>query len=459
LSIFGEPADESITISRDRAGKILLNGGTLPIGGDIATVANTTSIMVFGLDGDDDVVLDESNGALPRATIFAGAGNDRIVAGSGADRLFGQAGNDTLDGRNGDDRLFGGDGVDILTVGDGADELFGGDGDDTIDGDRGNDVAFLDAGNDLFIWDPGNGSDRVEGEDGFDTLEFNTSGADETIAISANGSRAKVTRDIGKITMDVHGIERIELQPLGGADKIVVKDMTGTLVQEVRIDLEAIENGGAGDGKVDSITLDDTNAADFVSVLGQPGNLFVLGLPSFVTVQRAEAADRFTINGGAGNDHIEAGSIAVDSGSFTFDGGAGNDTLFGTNGANLLLGGEGNDFVDGQRGDDVAFLGAGDDTFVWERGDGNDVVEGGAGFDGVRLSGSSAGETFTVSAAGERIRVSADVDNLAMDANDVELISLLSFGGADKFVIDDLGGTDVETIDISLFDFGVPGGQ
>ena len=55
-------------------------------------------------------------------------------------------------------------------------------------------------------------------------------------------------------------------------------------------------------------------------------------------------------------------------------------------------------------------------------------------------------------------KFSADIDNLAMDANDVELISLLSFGGSDTFVINDLSGTDVQIVDISLFDFAVPGG-
>ena len=45
-----------------------------------------------------------------------------------------------------------------------------------------------------FQWDPGDGSDVVEGGDGFDTLLFNGSGANEIFEVSANGGRALFTR-------------------------------------------------------------------------------------------------------------------------------------------------------------------------------------------------------------------------------------------------------------------------
>src|SRR5262249_22862925 len=46
-----------------------------------------------------------------------------------------------------------------------------------------------------------------------------------------------------------------------------------------------------------------------------------------------------------------------------------------------------------------------------------------------------------------------------LDANGVESFSFFSFGGSDQVVVNDLTGTDVERIDLSLFDFGVPGGN
>ncbi|MFE0758148.1 calcium-binding protein [Inquilinus sp. NPDC058860] len=443
LTVVGDAPDDAVIVGRDARGFILVNDAILHAGsvkGAVPTVFNTKLISLFGLGGNDTLELDEANGPLPAAQLFGGSGNDTLTGGSGADLLFGQDGNDTLKGGGGDDQLFGGAGDDLVIGGRDADRIVLGDGNDTA------------------LWGPGDGSDRIEGEAGFDTLAFNTSGADEAIAVSANGPRAVLTRDVGGIAMDINGVERIDLQPLGGADSIVVGDMTGTGVQEVRIDLEGVDNGGVGDGKVDSVTLDGTGLGDIVSVLGQPSGLFVLGLPSFVAVQRAEGADRVAINTGAGNDRIDAGSIAAGAGTFAFDGGDGNDAVFGTRGHDLLVGGAGNDFLDGGQGSDVALLGAGDDTFVWEAGDGSDIVEGGAGFDGIRLSGSAANEVFSVSASGARVGISRDVDGARVDADDAEQISLLSFGGSDRFEIHDLGGIGVQAVDISLFDFAVPGG-
>ena len=110
LTEFGDNADNSIVTSRDAAGRILVNGGAVPVIGGTATVANTSMIQAFGLGGDDTITLDESNGALPAANLFGGAGNDTITGGSGNDLLFGQDGDDTLFGKGGNDLLFGGDG-------------------------------------------------------------------------------------------------------------------------------------------------------------------------------------------------------------------------------------------------------------------------------------------------------------------------------------------------------------
>src|SRR5947207_1190422 len=96
LSVLGDNANNSIVVSRDAAGKLLVNGGAVAVLGGTATVANTSLIQVFGQGGNDAITLNEANGALPRANLFGGAGNDVLTGGSGADMLFGQAGNDTL---------------------------------------------------------------------------------------------------------------------------------------------------------------------------------------------------------------------------------------------------------------------------------------------------------------------------------------------------------------------------
>jgi Ca2+-binding RTX toxin-like protein len=229
--------------------------------------------------------------------------------------------------------------------GDGADQIFGNSGNDTADGDRGNDVAFLCEGNDLFVWDLGDGSDRVEGEAGFDTMLVNGSGADEVFHASANGPRLRFIRDVGNIVMDVDGGERVDVEVLGGADTVTLNDLTGTAVQELRIDLEAVKGGGAADDKVDRVILNGTNQSDFVDVLASPGQLFVLGFPTFVSVQRAAPADELTLNARGGNDRVSGSGVPAGLMTFTIDGGSGNDNLSGTNGVDRLIGGAGDDVL------------------------------------------------------------------------------------------------------------------
>src|SRR4051794_44660 len=150
LSVFGDASNNNISVSRDAAGKILVNGGAVNVVGGSPTVANTTTISVFGQSGNDTISLDESNGALPKALLFGGQGDDVLTGGSGSDSLFGEAGNDILLGKGGVDFLFGGAGNDVLTGGAGDDQVYG------------------EAGDDRMIWNPGEGSDLNEGGAGLD---------------------------------------------------------------------------------------------------------------------------------------------------------------------------------------------------------------------------------------------------------------------------------------------------
>ena len=167
LTVNGDNANNTIDISRNAAGQILVNGGAISIKGGTATVANTKLIQVFGNAGDDSISLNEANGALPRANLYGGAGNDTLTGGSGNDLLFGEAGNDTLLGKGGVDLLFGGAGNDTLT------------------GGMGNDQAFGQAGDDRMIWNPGEGSDINEGGAGNDTVEVNGGNGAEAFTVDS----------------------------------------------------------------------------------------------------------------------------------------------------------------------------------------------------------------------------------------------------------------------------------
>ena len=105
LDVAGDSADNSIVVSRDAAGRVLVNGGAIVVVGGTPTVANTSLIRVSSLGGNDVVTLSEVNGALPAASLQGGSGNDTLTGGSGNDQLLGQDGKDTLLGKGGFDLL------------------------------------------------------------------------------------------------------------------------------------------------------------------------------------------------------------------------------------------------------------------------------------------------------------------------------------------------------------------
>src|SRR5205085_251975 len=135
---------------------------------------------------------------------------------------------------------------------------------------QGNDVAFLGVGDDTFLWDPGDGSDTVEGQDGIDTLLFNGANISESFDISANGARARFTRDIAAIVMDLNDVESIPIKALGGAAGSDVLDGSLTPAGSMLLTLD----GGADDdvllgGDGDDILLG--GLGDDV-LFGGPGN-------------------------------------------------------------------------------------------------------------------------------------------------------------------------------------------
>jgi Ca2+-binding RTX toxin-like protein len=274
LTALGDSLDDAITASRDAAGNILLNGGAVPVVGGTPTVANTTSIQLFGQGGNDTLTLNEANGALPAALLFGGAGNDLLTGGSGGDELFGGAGNDILNGKGGDDLLFGGAGNDVLTGGTGNDQVFG------------------EGGNDRLIWNPGDGSDLFEGGDGTDTAEVNGGNGAEVFTITANGARVRFDRvSPAPFSLDIGTTENLVVNANGGDDVITAGNGLAGLVQ-LTID------GGAGN---DTITGGDGNDI----LIGGDGNDVITGGRGADMARLGAGDDTFVWNPGDGNDTVE----------------------------------------------------------------------------------------------------------------------------------------------------------
>ncbi len=340
----------------------------------------------------------------------------------------------TIDAGAGDDTVIGSQGADVL---------IGGDGNDVIFGARGDDLALMGAGNDTFVWNPGDGNDVVEGQDGLDVLDFNGSNINEMIDISANGERARLSRDIASITMDLNDVETIKLHMFGGADSITVGDMTGTDVKTVDLDLAATLGGSQGDGQADTVIVNASNSGDQVTVASDAGgNITVHGLAADVLLHHVDGdSDQLFINGLGGDDVINASALDAGQVKLTINGGLGNDVMIGSAGDDMIVGGDGLD---------VALMGAGNDTFVWNPGDDNDTVEGQAGTDTLVFNGSNISEIINIFANGERAMLTRDVANIVMDLNDVETIDLNALGGTDTIMVNDMSGTDVKLVNIDL---------
>ena len=190
--------------------------------------------------------------------------------------------------------------------------LIGGDDNDTITGGQGSDTLIGGNGNDTFVWNPGDGSDIVEGQGGNDTLIFNGSNANEIYDLSANGVRLRLTRNVGSITMDVDGVEQVNIFALGGIDTVAVNSLVGTAVTLVDVNLAA--TGGVDDGQPDIVTLPATAGSDTYNFVANAGAIDASGFGTLVRVHdAANITDTISITG-VGNDLVNInGSAAADT--------------------------------------------------------------------------------------------------------------------------------------------------
>ncbi len=492
LTITGTSADSSLTL---RAGAVpttldvdVGSDGTVDFEFDRSTFE---SITVDAKGGNDVIVLDESTAPFTteeRVTLHGGSGDDTLTGGRGAEALFGEGGDDTI------------------LAGDGDDTISAGAGNDTVQGGRGQDSIDLGGGNDTAQWGPGDGSDVVAGGSGTDALVFDGANANETIEIAASGSGARLTRDIGFVTLDFGDVERLDLRAHGGTDTVRLQALGSTGLRTVNVDLAQIPGSGTGDGQADAIVLAGVASTDTVSVTSKNGAVTTTAVGATVQIVGGDSAtDRLVVPGGGlellGTDGPDQMNVATDGtnllcdgGGFnvlvsvaasipvtvlgrggadqitsneavlaplTLDGGDGDDVIVGGGGDDRIAGAAGNDVVTGGRGADVVTLGQGDDVFRWNPGDGSDVLDGGAGTDALQFNGSQVSESIEIRPNGTRVSLSRDIAQVTTDLGGIEQVALRMLGGADTLTVDDLSGTSLTLVsaDLSSFDGVTPDGQ
>jgi len=487
VALLGFTADPALASYRAQ-----VTGGTLQITGDgesdaLAIQLDPTNPTFLDLDVGEDGTVDFTfdTTTFSAINVAAGGGNDEVRVGNGlASKAL------TIDGGPGNDTLIGGDGNDTL---------IGGSGNDLVDGGRGNDVALLGTGNDTFIWDPGDASDTVEGQDGADTLDFHGSNVGENYDISANGSRVRLFRDVANVTMDLGGIEGLNLTTLGSADTVRVGDLAGTDMKSTNVDLSS---QGVGDGAADTVIATGTPGSDNVTVSGKGGNVLVSGLAEKLQVSGGEPAndavevaalggddtigsgvgvtgpqitvdggdgnDQVTFSGSGGDDAIGIGLAADGTGVETFGttfapvettgveglsvlGRGGNDTITGGNG----IAGLANLTIDGGAGNDTITGGDGNDTLIG--GSGNDLVDGGRGNDVALLGTGNDTFIWDPGDASDTVEGQAGADTLDFHGSNVGENYDISANGSRVRLFRDVANVTTDMAGIETLDLAALG--
>jgi hypothetical protein len=476
-----------------------VQNGTLQITGDkagdfVGIFSDQNQVVIdLGEDGSADFTFDRST--FTAVNVNAGAGDDEV-------RFVGLPLTDktvTADGGSGNDTLIGGASNETL---------IGGTGNDFVDGNIGADTARLGSGNDTFQWDPGDGSDVVDGESGNDKLAFNGSNIGEDIDVSATGSHVRLFRNVAGVTMDLTGIDALNVRTLGGTDNVTFNDLSGTDLTAPTVDLGAFD--GTSDAALDHVIVNETTGPDKVKVDSVDGKVRV-SAPGGRKVEVANAdpaQDRVNVNTLAGADTITSGvglvgaaAVEVDGGedadTATYTGTDGDDTIgiardgalaavfatggtafevgnveetgvSGLGGADTIAGQNGiagitNMTIDGNDGDDR--LSGTDDGELIRGGDGDDFLDGNRGEDDVNggsgddtfqwdpgdgsdiVEGRAGGDRldFNGSNANEHIELAADEGHVRL-TRDIAAI-FMDIDGVERLHVRALGGTDLVDVD------------
>jgi Ca2+-binding RTX toxin-like protein len=413
LSVVGDSGPNTIEISRDGTGLILVNGGAMAVTGGTPTVDNTTLIVVSGQGGDDVISLNEANGTLPRANLSGGADQDTLTGGSEADQLFGQGGNDTLSGLAGADGLFGGGENDTLIGGEDDDQVFG------------------ESQSDRLIWNPGDDTDLNEGGPGIDSVEVYGGPRTEVFAATGSGSRVRfagVEPDL--FSIDIGTSEDLYVIANRGDDAF---SATGNLAGLIKFTV---------DGGIGRDTLLGSDGADLL--IGGDGNDVVDGQRGDDTAFLGTGVDTFQWDPGDGNDLVEG------------EGGSDTLVLNGSNAAERFAAVASGERVRLTR--DVAAVGidtndveavdlhtlGGSDSFTAGDLTGTDLVD--VDVDLAALGGGNDGGTDTVVASGTEGDDTAIVTGTGTNAEVTGLHASVSVSGiqiGDRLEVHGFGGDDV----------------
>jgi len=344
-----------------------------------------------GLDGDDRLIYNTSNGFLYYDADGSGSGGARLVAilqgapaltasdiavlgGAGPGPVAGTPGDDTLVGTNGNDTIDGLGGNDSISGLGGDDSLIGGAGNDTLDGGTGNDTLEGGTGDNVYL-DAG-------GIDTIITLErfFTLPSGFENLAVRDPLQPA----GLGEGVIDGNALDNVIRDETGGADFMWLNGLGGddTVFGGSGADMFVFYNvDDPGDDVVDGgsgydrlwVGWESAVEVDFRAGTVMGGGVGGSGSVRFSNIEEAIGGnfdDRLTADdagrtlmGGDGNDTLTGGAGADElwgEGGFELWSGDGDDLIYGYGGNDTILGNNGNDTIYGGPGRDLINLAFGD---------------------------------------------------------------------------------------------------
>jgi Ca2+-binding RTX toxin-like protein len=343
------------------------------------------------LSGGDGAFVDSLTLSAANDTVVADGGRGTVTVNgmpvSGFERIDGGAGGDKLQGSSTFDDDF-----DLTVNGITMAGLPGltFNGFETLSGGGGND-RFRIADGAVF-------GGLLDGGAGFDVVDFSMSNQDRSLTLTGSSTAGFSGRE-QLLGASFTGIETV--QGGAGSDTLIglnvvatwdltarqYKDFTSTTPRILK--WESFENL-VGGSKADTFNgasgdtpwlLNGGAGNDFIDASAAVGDVTLIGGDGDDTLRSGRGDD--LLNGGDGNDLLLAAAgndrLLGGSGLDTLDGGDGDDTLFGQVGNDVLRGGKGNDQLSGGAGNDSLLGQDGSDTLVG--GSGLDTLDGGAGAD------------------------------------------------------------------------------
>jgi Ca2+-binding RTX toxin-like protein len=328
----------------------------------------------------------------------------------------------TLTGTEGSDILRGGNFVETFYGLGGIDDIYGEGGNDTITGGLGNDYLF--------------------GGDGADTYLFSRGDGNDTISDASSSNKIIFSSDLTA--------ENYIQGDQGANFQISFADSSDTIT------LTDLQHNNVNGKFFFKFTLEGTEQADVItgSPLGSPrfGDV-ILGFGGDDQLNGLDGLDE--LFGGDGNDILDGGAD-IDfyfggAGDDTLGGGVGSDDFY--DGLNEYHGGTGNDTLLGTDDNDRYYFNIGDghDTLVEEP---NPVT-----------NGSSPDDTvfFGAGITEESIRVDYDINDLAININDSDSITIVGWRSSNRRQVEHFrfeDGTHLTNLDIdrlALIQYGTDG--